>query len=417
MPLEALLRNGPCCVAKFSDVCVPPRLTEYDVAVWQHLGHLVLEFAATGKNEEGASYACLAADVSAAEVARACMRRADAAKLYRGLCESAVCDADGALALDARAVSPPPPPGRPPPPRAAQGQLLLPSRGDRRRAVARLDSKHVVARRAAALARATRGSGSFLGRARRPRLYHARRRRLQRRALARAAAPVGGAARRRRRRAFPSYPGRRPQRAHLGEHGLGRGGVYARASTRRSSAPLLAPWAAAAPDPHLRRTTPTAPGAPGGAGAGRRRRRAAAGAAAHAACPRARPSATNRRRAPAVGRPAPTGVQRRRRPGRGPLDAVSGVTRRTRGAGGGPHGCVPAVDRQNASARPPARGGDARPRHARRPRRGPQLVRGAAARRARAPRQRRRAAARRRHKAAPKIGHRRRRPRKNAAGR
>ena len=102
VPLEALLRNGPCCVAKFSDVCVPPRLTEYDVAVWQHLGHLVLEFAATGKNEEGASYACLAADVSAAEVARACMRRADAAKLYRGLCESAVCDADGALALDAR---------------------------------------------------------------------------------------------------------------------------------------------------------------------------------------------------------------------------------------------------------------------------------------------------------------------------
>ena len=100
VPLEALLRNGPCCVAKFSDVCVPPRLTEYDVAVWQHLGHLVLEFAATGKNEEGASYACLAADVSAAEVARACMRRADAAKLYRGLCESAVCDADGALALD-----------------------------------------------------------------------------------------------------------------------------------------------------------------------------------------------------------------------------------------------------------------------------------------------------------------------------
>ena len=93
MPLEALLRNGPCCVAKFSDLCVPPRLTEYDVAVWQHLGHLVLEFAATGKNEEGASYACLAADVSAAEVARACMRRADAAKLYRGLCESAVCAA------------------------------------------------------------------------------------------------------------------------------------------------------------------------------------------------------------------------------------------------------------------------------------------------------------------------------------
>ena len=101
-------------MAKFSDVCVPPRLTEYDVAVWQHLGHLVLEFAATGKNEEGASYACLAADVSAAEVARACMS-VPTPRNCVCVCARRADAGTGALALDApdaaaAAGGPPPPP-------------------------------------------------------------------------------------------------------------------------------------------------------------------------------------------------------------------------------------------------------------------------------------------------------------------
>ena len=350
VPLEALLRNGPCCVAKFSDVCVPPRLTEYDVAVWQHLGHLVLEFAATGKNEEGASYACLAADVSAAEVARACMRRADAAKLYRGLCESAVCDADGALALDAR--------GRRRRRRGAHRRRRGPPKANYyyrlgeiggelwhdwiantwwRVAPPLWHARHVEVALSsggrAVLDCTTRAVVDYNGA---PSLEL----RLRLVELLDGAAAEGVS-----QLSLADGPSVRTS-ANMASAA---GGVYARVHASLS-APLLAPGR-------------------------RRRRRASAGRRARARAPEApapdgappRAAAARRHtqlpalvralridvapRRSAAPRP-PAAPAARRRPGCGPLDAVSGVTRRTRGAGGASRR-VPAVDRQNASARPP----------------------------------------------------------------
>lgn len=106
LPFEAgIRRNGPRCV----DRC-RRRVAGLacEVSVWQHLGHAVLEVvdvaaeghhrpslaaladAAAAAASTAAAYHAVGVDLPAEEVARACMRREDAARLYRGLVD-AVC--------------------------------------------------------------------------------------------------------------------------------------------------------------------------------------------------------------------------------------------------------------------------------------------------------------------------------------
>ena len=216
---------------------------------------------------------------------------ADAAKLYRGLCESAVCDADGTLALDARRAA-----------AAAAGGAHR-----RRRGPPKANYYYRLGEIGGELWHDWIANTWWRVA---PPLWHARHVEVALSSGGRAvldcttATPSSTTTARPRSscgsgwwscstapppRAFPVIPGRRPQRAHLGEHGLGRGGVYARVRVaQRAAVGALGGGGAGAASAGRRRARARAPG---GAGAGRRAARAPRGRGGTRSLPRARPSA------------------------------------------------------------------------------------------------------------------------------